>query len=112
VDTCISAVEHLRPLRGGAQACWKRPMEIGTSPNFNPPTHPGSCQWNAGDTVGVGSRLTHATGSRDLTRWSNTQKTCESSSPVKRFRAGVESNWDRSTWAPPEWHWTICQHHC
>jgi hypothetical protein len=102
VNTCISAVQHLRPLRGGAQAHLLRASDGAcyVTKFQNNPQHirvlaNEMLATNLGRALGLPMPRVEVIESPIGS--SNTPRDSESSWVVRRFRTGAASNWDRCT---------------
>ena len=105
MNTCISAIQHLRPLRGGAQshllkasdgACYvtkfqNNPQHIRVLANEMLAT-------NLGLALGLPMPRVEVI---EVSDWliEHTEGSPNRAWVVPRFRAGAASNWDRCTWA-------------
>ena len=104
MNTCISAVQHLRPLRGGAQAHLLRASDGAcyVTKFQNNPQHirvlaNEMLATNLGRALGLPMPRVEVI---EVSDWliEHTEDS-ESVWVVPRFRAGAASNWDRCTWA-------------
>ena len=105
MNTCISAVQYLRPLRVGAHSHLLKASDGAcyvTKLQNNPPTHPSARERDASHQLGSGAwapmpRVEVI----EVSDWFiEPQRDSESSWVVPRFRVGAARNWARCMWAP------------